>query len=82
MSGMWVTCAQKNVGAVQSAVGSLLGSVDFGNVDSLEKFLTTRITKYIPKTNQVVVDLQCCLIWEFGEAEGLQWHGKAFVILK
>ncbi|KAI8428139.1 hypothetical protein MSG28_002394 [Choristoneura fumiferana] len=65
---------RKNIGAVQSAVGSLLGSVNFGSVDSLEKFLTTRITKYIPKTNQVVVDLQCCLIWEFGEAEGLRWH--------
>ncbi|KAI8428141.1 hypothetical protein MSG28_002394, partial [Choristoneura fumiferana] len=72
---------RKNIGAVQSAVGSLLGSVNFGSVDSLEKFLTTRITKYIPKTNQVVVDLQCCLIWEFGEAEGLRWHGKVLVLL-
>ncbi|XP_063358256.1 SET domain-containing protein SmydA-8-like isoform X1 [Cydia amplana] len=65
---------RKNVGAVQSAIGSLLGSIDFGDVNHLENYLANRITKYIPKTNQVVVDLQCRIIWELGEVEGLRYH--------
>ncbi|XP_045785788.1 SET domain-containing protein SmydA-8-like [Maniola jurtina] len=62
-----------NICAVQSALGSLVGSLDFENVAALENYFLNRITKYIPKTNQIVVDLQCRLIWVLGEAEGFRW---------
>ncbi|KAL0849444.1 hypothetical protein ABMA28_013728 [Loxostege sticticalis] len=64
----------KTISILQSALGSLMGSLDFENVDQLENFLVNRVTKYIPKTNQIVVDLQCRLIWELGESDGLRWH--------
>ncbi|XP_075992583.1 SET domain-containing protein SmydA-8-like isoform X1 [Anticarsia gemmatalis] len=64
----------KNICAIQGALGSLMGTLDFENVGQLEYFLTNRITKYIPKTNQIVVDLQCRLIWSFGEVDGYRWH--------
>ncbi|CAB3250327.1 unnamed protein product [Arctia plantaginis] len=66
----------KNICAVQGALGSLMGTLDFENVEQLEYFLTQRIIKFIPKTNQIVVDLQCRLIWAFGEVEGYRWHGE------
>ncbi|XP_052758516.1 SET domain-containing protein SmydA-8-like [Galleria mellonella] len=66
----------KNICAVQGALGSLMGTLDFDNVNELEYFLLRRIIKFIPKTNQIVVDLQCRLIWELGESEGLRWHDK------
>lgn len=65
-----------NICTLQSALGSLMGSLDFENVCELENFFLTRVTKFIPRTNQIVVDLQCRLIWELGEVEGLRWHGK------
>ncbi|KAM3964628.1 SET domain-containing protein SmydA-8 isoform 1-T1 [Aphomia sociella] len=64
----------KNICAVQGALGSLMGTLDFENINELEYFLLKRIIKFIPKTNQIVVDLQCRLIWELGESEGLRWH--------
>ncbi|RVE48791.1 hypothetical protein evm_006565 [Chilo suppressalis] len=64
----------KSICILQKALGSLMSSLDFENVDHLENFLVYRINKYIPKTNQIVVDLQCRLIWEIGDKEGLQWH--------
>ncbi|CAG4998078.1 unnamed protein product [Parnassius apollo] len=70
--GLRVPC--DNICTLQSALGSLMGSLDFGNIDELENFFLTRVTKYIPKTNQIVVDLQCRLIWKLGEVEGLSWH--------
>ncbi|XP_023941548.2 SET domain-containing protein SmydA-8 isoform X2 [Bicyclus anynana] len=66
-----------NICTIQGALGSLVGSLDFDNVLALENYLLNRITKYVPKTNQVVVDLQCRLIWEIGEAEGFRWHELA-----
>lgn len=66
----------KNICMLQSALGSLMGTLDFENVDQLENFLVYRVTKFIPKSNQIVVDLQCRLIWELGDNEGLRWHGK------
>lgn len=65
-----------NISAIQSALGSLVGSLDFENLPALENYFLNRITKYIPKSNQIVIDLQCRLIWEYGEAEGFRWHGK------
>lgn len=65
-----------NICTIQSALGSLIGSLNFENIYELERFFLNRINKYIPRTNQIVVDLQCRLIWEFGEAEGLRWNGK------
>lgn len=65
-----------NICAIQGALGGLMGSLNFENVGELENFLVNRITKYIPKTNQIVIDLQCRLIWAFGETEGYRWHGK------
>ncbi|XP_045457696.1 SET domain-containing protein SmydA-8-like [Melitaea cinxia] len=62
-----------NISTLQNALGSLMGSLDFDNIYELEKFFLNRITKYIPKTNQIYVDLQCRLIWELGETEGLHW---------
>lgn len=66
----------KNISTLQSALGSLMGTLDFENVDQLENFLVHRVTKFIPKTNQIVVDLQCRLIWELGDSADLRWHGK------
>lgn len=66
----------KNIAAVQGALGSLMGTLDFGNAKQLENFLVNRVTKYIPRTNQIVVDLQCRLIWILGDTEGLRWPGK------
>lgn len=66
----------ENVRAIQGALGSLMGSLNFESVRDLESFLVNRITKYVPKTNQIVIDLQCRLIWAFGEVEGYRWHGK------
>ncbi|XP_045511341.1 SET domain-containing protein SmydA-8-like isoform X1 [Colias croceus] len=63
-----------NICAIQSALGSLLGSLDFENVGDLEKFVLNRLFKYVPKTNQIAVDLQCRIIWEFGEKDGFRWH--------
>lgn len=68
----------KNICAIQGALGSLMGTLNFDNVGDLESFLVDRITKYIPKTNQIVIDLQCRLIVAFGEAEGYRWHGKQY----
>ncbi|XP_047544810.1 SET domain-containing protein SmydA-8-like isoform X1 [Vanessa atalanta] len=62
-----------NITTIQGALGSLMGSLDFENIYELEKFFLNRITRYIPKSNQIVVDLQCRLIWEYGEIEGLRW---------
>lgn len=66
----------KNIGAIQAAIGSLMGTLDFEDVYELEKFLLERIIKFIPKTNQIIVDLQCRLTWKLGEADGLRWNGK------
>ncbi|XP_072936962.1 SET domain-containing protein SmydA-8-like [Epargyreus clarus] len=63
-----------NICAIQAALGSLIGSLNFENIYELEKFFLTRVTKYVPKTNQIVLDLQCRLIWEFGEVDGHRWH--------
>ncbi|CAH4014057.1 unnamed protein product [Pieris brassicae] len=63
-----------NISAIQSALGSLIGSLNFENVAELEKFYLNRVYKYIPKTNQIVIDLQCRLIWELGEVDGCRWH--------
>lgn len=65
-----------NVSSIQAALGSLMGSLNFDNVGELEKFLVNRITKFIPRTNQIVVDLHCRLIWAFGDTDGYRWHGK------
>lgn len=65
----------KTLGAIQSAIASLLGTVDFENVTNLENFTQNRILKYIPKSNQIVLDLECRLIWAFGVKEGVRWHG-------
>ncbi|XP_013168523.1 PREDICTED: protein msta, isoform A-like isoform X2 [Papilio xuthus] len=70
--GLRVPC--DNICTLQSALGSLIGSLDFGNLVELENFYLCRVTKYIPKTNQIVVDLQCRLIWELGERENHRWH--------
>ncbi|CAG9098244.1 unnamed protein product [Plutella xylostella] len=63
-----------NVADVQRALGSLVSTVDLEDVDGLEKFLLERITKFIPKTNQIVLDIECRLIWLLGEKDGLRWH--------
>lgn len=68
-----------NVCAIQGALGTLMGTLNFENVGDLEKFLANRIIKYIPRTNQIVVDLHCRLIWMLGDSEGLRWHGKSFI---
>lgn len=65
-----------NICAVQAALGSLMGSLNFDNIGDLEKFVVNRITKFIPRTNQIVVDLHCRLIWSFGDTDGWRWHGK------
>ncbi|XP_047041889.1 SET domain-containing protein SmydA-8-like isoform X1 [Helicoverpa zea] len=64
----------KNICAIQGALGSLMGTLNFESVPDLESFLVNRISKYIPKTNQIVIDLQCRLICAFGEVEGYRWH--------
>ncbi|KAL4712817.1 hypothetical protein ACJJTC_011887 [Scirpophaga incertulas] len=64
----------KYISVLQNALGSLMSSLDFENVDQLENFLLYRAGNHIPKTNQIVVDLQCRLIWEIGEGEGLHWN--------
>lgn len=66
----------ENICTLQGALGSLMGTLNFENVSDLEIFLVNRIIKYVPKTNQIVVDLQCRFIWAFGEVEGYRWHGK------
>jgi hypothetical protein len=66
----------KKICVLQNALGNLMASLDFQNVDQLENFLMYRVNKYIPKSNQIVVDLQCHLIWEIGDTKGLHWHGK------
>lgn len=66
----------KNVSTIQNALGSMMANLDFSNVEQIESFLEKRVTKFTPKTNQVVVDLQCRLIWQLGETEGLYWHGR------
>lgn len=53
----------KNIFAIQNALGSMLSTLNFKDVDDLENFLLNRIKKFIPKTNQIVVDLQCRLIY-------------------
>ncbi|XP_068621601.1 SET domain-containing protein SmydA-8-like isoform X2 [Battus philenor] len=63
-----------NICTLQRALGSLIGSLDFGNINELENFFLKRVTRYVPKTNQIVIDLQCRLIWELGEVDGLRWH--------
>lgn len=65
-----------NICAIQAALGSLMGTLDFKNVAEVENFLLQRFTKYIPRTNQIAVDLQCRLIWELGDADGYRWHGE------
>nr|XP_012550059.2 uncharacterized protein LOC101744718 isoform X3 [Bombyx mori] len=40
----------------------------------MENFLMKRVTKFVPKVNHIVVDLQCRLIWEFGDVQGYRWH--------
>lgn len=65
-----------NICVIQSALGSLMGSLDLKNVDELENFYLNRITRYVPRTNQIVLDLQCRLVWELGETDGLRWNGK------
>lgn len=55
----------KNIFAIQHALGSMLATLNFRDVDDLEYFLLNRITKFIPKTNQIVVDLQSRLIHGF-----------------
>lgn len=60
--------------SIQSALGSLIGCLDFENIFEVEKFFLNRISKYIPKSNQIMVDLQCRLIWKFGEVEGFRWN--------
>lgn len=77
--GLRVPCS--NICAIQGALGSLMGTLDFENVAELENFLLHRVTKYIPKSNQIVIDLQCRLIWEFGDVEGFRWHGKLLFYL-
>lgn len=62
-----------NVFAVQHALGSMLAKLDFKCVGDLEYFLFHRMTKFIPKTNQIFVDLQSRLI--FGNEED-NWRGK------
>lgn len=66
----------KSICAIHSALGTLMGSLDFQSVDQLENFLLNRVTKFIPGSNQIVVDLQCRLIWRLGEADGVRYHGK------
>lgn len=55
----------KNICAIQHALGSMLANLNFKDVEDLENFLLNRITKFIPKTNQIVVDLQCRLIYGY-----------------
>lgn len=70
-----------NVCAIQGALGSLMSTLNFENVGDLENFLVNRITKHIPRTNQIVVDLHCRLIWMLGDSEGLRWHRKLNLLL-
>ncbi|CAK1550125.1 unnamed protein product [Leptosia nina] len=63
-----------NISAIQSALGSLIGSLNFKNISELEKFYLDRVFKYIPRSNQIVVDLQCRIVFEFGEIDGCRWH--------
>lgn len=76
-----ITVPSKNIAAIQGALGSLLGNLKFTNVQQLEDFLKNRICKFIPHTNQIVVDLQCRLIWLLGEEEGARWHGELNIVL-
>ncbi|XP_053604421.1 SET domain-containing protein SmydA-8-like [Plodia interpunctella] len=64
----------QNICAVQSALGSLMGTLNFEDIKELEFFLSHRVIKFIPKTNQIILDLQCRMIWELGETDGYRWH--------
>ncbi|KAJ2953815.1 hypothetical protein O0L34_g1443 [Tuta absoluta] len=48
----------QNICSVQNALGSMLAMVEFRTIDELENFLLHRIIKLVPKTNQIVLDLQ------------------------
>ncbi|XP_028032247.1 SET domain-containing protein SmydA-8-like isoform X2 [Bombyx mandarina] len=59
---------------IQVALGTLISTLDFQNLEQMENFLMKRVTKFVPKVNHIVVDLQCRLIWEFGDVQGYRWH--------
>ncbi|GBP31164.1 SET domain-containing protein SmydA-8, isoform B [Eumeta japonica] len=69
-----------NICAIQAALGSLMGTLNFENAIELEEFLENRITKFVPRSNQIVVDLQCRLIWLLGETDGLRWHDEIPIV--
>ncbi|XP_049880400.1 SET domain-containing protein SmydA-8-like isoform X2 [Pectinophora gossypiella] len=71
----------KNIFAVQNALGSMLAMLEFKSFNDLENFLLHRVTNFIPKTNQIVVDLQIRFI--FGTEDiGLKELSESRLALK
>lgn len=68
--------SKSSMAIIQSALGSLLTTVDVTAPDQLMDLLQKRIQEVVPITNHIVIELKCRVIWMLGRAKGYLWHGK------
>ena len=65
---------------VQSSLGRLLGAVDCKNAVHMERFLQEHY-QIVPLSNQIIVEVKCCIIRIYGHNSGYMWTGEAHVLL-
>lgn len=66
------------VGSLQTAIARLIGSVEMSTPDDINDFVTSHLTKFLPESNHIVLELKCRIIWALGSTEGYKWNGKSF----
>lgn len=64
------------IGMVQSALGSMLMTINMANPNDLIDLLKNRVHKVVPMTNQIVAELKCRVVWLLGRSDGSLWNGN------
>lgn len=70
----------EKVNAIQSILGSLVGSLDLDDQFRLEPAILARLANFIPYTNHIFIDLRLRLVLKIGFTQGLKLNGITFFI--
>lgn len=70
----------EEINAIQSILGSLVGSLDLDDQFRLEPAILARLANFIPYTNHIFIDLRLRLVLKIGFTQGLKLNGIPFFI--
>lgn len=73
--------SRKGIAMIQSALGSMLCSTDaMTDVNDLINIIKERITRVVPESNQICVELKMKVAWLIGRSSSV-WNGKIRILI-